>query len=104
MYTEDTNGRVRLSHLLGSQCHKLIYNLTSRRCPVGCPGSSGLPRGYSGEEYACNAKDVGLIPEPRRSPGEGNGHPLQYSWLGNPMDRGAWWAAVRGVAGQLDVT
>ena len=39
-----------------------------------------------------NARDVGLIPELERSPGEGNGNPLQYSRLGNPMDRGAWQA------------
>ena len=42
-------------------------------------------------------KDVGLIPELGRSPGEGNGNPLQYSCLGNPMDRGAWKATVYGV-------
>ena len=48
-----------------------------------------------------NARDIreaGLIPGLGRSPGEGNGNPLQYSCLGNPMDRGAWWAAVPGVA------
>ena len=43
-----------------------------------------------------NAGDAGSIPGPGRSPGEGNGNPLQYSGLGNPMERGAWWAAVRG--------
>ena len=42
--------------------------------------------------------DVGLIPELRRSPGEGNGNPLQYSCLGNPMDRGAWQVTVHGIA------
>ena len=42
--------------------------------------------------------DVGLIPGWGRSPGEGNGNPLQYSCLVNPMDRGAWWATVHGVA------
>ena len=45
-----------------------------------------------------NAGDPGLIPGSQRSPGEGNGNPLQYSCLGNPMDRGAWWAIVYGVA------
>ena len=45
-----------------------------------------------------NAGDVGLIPGSGRSPGEGNGIPLQYSCLGNPMDREAWWAIVHGVA------
>ena len=38
------------------------------------------------------------------SPGEGNGNPFQYSCLGNPMDRGAWWATVSGVAKELDMT
>ena len=47
---------------------------------------------------ACNAGDPGSIPGLGRSPGEGNGNPLQYSSLENPMDRGAWWAAVYGVA------
>ena len=47
---------------------------------------------------ACNAGDPGLIPGLGRSPGEGNGNPLQYACLENPMDRGAWWATVHGVA------
>ena len=38
------------------------------------------------------------------TPGEGNGNPLQYSCLGNPMDTGVWWATVRGVAKELDLT
>ena len=44
-----------------------------------------------------NEGDTGSIPGLGRSPGEGNGNPLQYSYLGNPMDRGAWWATVHGV-------
>ena len=44
-----------------------------------------------------NAGDTGLIPDPGRFPGEGNGNPLRYSCLGNPMDIGAWWATARGV-------
>ena len=47
---------------------------------------------------AGDAGYVGLIPGLGRSPGEGNGNPLQYSCLENPMDRGAWWAIVHGVA------
>jgi len=43
-------------------------------------------------------KDAGSIPGLRRSPGEGNSNPLQNSCLGNPMDRGAWWATIHGVA------
>ena len=45
-----------------------------------------------------NIGDMSLISGLGRSPGEGNGNPLQYSYLGNPMDRGAWWATVHGVA------
>ena len=44
-----------------------------------------------------SAEVEGLIPGSGRSPGEGNSNPLQYSWLGNPMDRGAWQAEVQGV-------
>jgi len=58
----------------------------------------GFPGGSSGKESASNAGDPGLILASGRSPGEGNGNPLQYSCLGNPMDRGAWWATVHGVA------
>ena len=46
---------------------------------------------------ACNAGDLGSIPGSGRSTGEGNGNPLQYSCLENPMDGGAWWATVHGV-------
>ena len=49
-----------------------------------------FPSVSDGKESACNAGDPGLIPGSGRSPGEGNGYPLQYSCLGNPMDRGAW--------------
>ena len=51
-----------------------------------------------GKESTCNAGDLGLIPGSGRTPGEGNGNPLQYSCLENPMDRGAWWATVHWVA------
>ena len=44
------------------------------------------------ENVPANARNMDLSPGPGRSPGEGNGNPLQYSYLGNPMDRGAWWA------------
>ena len=47
---------------------------------------------------AGNETDAGLIPASGRSPGVGNGNPLQYSCLGNPMDREVWWATVHGVA------
>ena len=50
------------------------------------------------KNLACHAEDPGSIPGLGRSPGEGNGNPLQYSCLENSMDRGAWWATVHGVA------
>ena len=52
----------------------------------------------SGKESICQVGDAGLIPGLGRSPGEGNGNPFQYSCLGNPLDRGAWWVEVHGVA------
>ena len=58
----------------------------------------GFPGDSDGKESACNVGDPGSIPGLGRSPGEGNGNPLQYSCLENPMDRGAWRAAVHGVA------
>ena len=58
----------------------------------------GFPCGTAGKESACNAGDLGLIPGSGRSPGVGHGNPLHYSYLENPMDRGAWWATVHGVA------
>ena len=51
-----------------------------------------------GKASACNAEDLGSLPGPGRSPGEGNGYPLQYSCLKNSMDRGAWLATDHGVA------
>ena len=59
---------------------------------------SKLPMWFSCKEFACNAGDVGSIPGLGRSPGEGNGNPLQYSCLEGPMDGGAWLAAVHGFA------
>ena len=60
-------------------------------------GLWGFPGGSEVKASACNAGDLGSIPGLGRSPGEGNGNPLQYSCLENPMDRGAWWAIVHGV-------
>ena len=63
-----------------------IYNL------LGFPGGSEV------KASAWNAGDPGSIPGSGRSPGEGNGNPLQYSCLENPMEGGAWWAVVHGVS------
>ena len=59
--------------------------------PIWPPGGSEV------KASACNVGDLGSIPGSGRSPGEGNGNPLQYSCLENPMDRRAWWATVHGV-------
>ena len=58
----------------------------------------GFPGGSSGKDSACNVGDLGLIPSLGRSHGGGNGNPLQYSCLGNSMDRGIWQVTVHGLA------
>ena len=58
----------------------------------------GFPGGSEVKASAWNAGDLGSIPGSGRSPGKGNGNPLQYSCLENPMEGGAWWATVHGVA------
>ena len=72
--------------------------------PTRCyPGASLMTRGrihQVSKEYASSAgdpRDIGLIHGSGRSSGEGNGNPLQCSCLGNPMDRGAWWATAHGI-------
>ena len=65
---------------------------------LGFPGSS------DSKASAYNAGNLGSIPGSGRSPGGGKGNPLQYSCLGNPIDRGAWQAAVHGVTKVLDMT
>ena len=74
--------------------------------PMDCspPGSSvhgilqaRIPDGSGRKESSCSAEDMGSIPGLERSPGEGNGNPLQNSYLGDPMDREAWQTTVHGV-------
>ena len=62
---------------------------------------SGLPGGSVGKNLPVNVGDSGLIPGSGRFPGEGNGNPLQYCCLGNPMDREACWATVYGIKKEL---
>ena len=64
----------------------------------------GFPWGLDDKESACNAGDPCSIPGLGRSPGEGNGNPLQFSSLENSMDRGAWWVTVHGVVEESDTT
>ena len=59
---------------------------------------TGFPGGPEGKASACDAGDLGSTPGLGRPPEEGNGAPLQYSCLENPMDGGAWWATVHGAA------
>ena len=63
-----------------------------------------IPGGSDGKVSVYNVGDPGSIPGLRRSPGEGNGNPLQYSCLGSLMDRGAWRATVHGVTRESDTT
>ena len=58
----------------------------------------GFPGGSDGKKFACNVGDLPLILGQENSPGEGYGNPLQYSYLGNSMNIGAWWATDHGVA------
>ena len=68
---------------------------------AGFPGDSVVKNLFA---KAGDARDVGLIPESGRSPGRGNGNTLQYSCLGNTMERRTWQATVHGVAKELDMT
>ena len=83
--------------LFRSYFHHFIFQFTDlffcfRYSVIGFPGGSEV------KASACNAGDLGSNPGSGRSPGEGNGNPLQYSCLENPMDSRAWWATVHGVA------
>ena len=80
--------------------HYLLLNNVSPFDDYDSSRLKGFPVGASGKEPPANAgdmRDAGSIPGLGRSPGGGNGNPLQYSSLQNPMDGGAWWATVHGV-------
>ena len=77
--------------------HNLVTE-QQQRLRVELISELGFPGGSEVKASACNAGDLGSIPGLGRSPGEGNGNPLQYSCLENSMDRGAWWAIVHGLA------
>ena len=98
----------------GEREEKIFKSLTSMSCSteeeppddpefclVGSLHLMSFPGGSVVKNLTASAGDtgdMGSIPGSGRSPGIGNGHPLQYSCLGNPTDRGAWWASVNGVA------
>ena len=77
-------------------CSHSLLALFLRR--ILCQALWGFPGGSDGKESACNVGDPGSIPRLGRSPGEGNGNPLQYCCLENPIDGRAWLATVCGVA------
>ena len=80
----------------------IIRKTTSSFCIVKITGR--LPWWLNGKESACSAGDTGLIAGSGRSSGEGRDNPLEYPWLGNPMDRGVWQATVHGVSKGLNMT
>ena len=83
--------------LVSPSMYQSYYSEKADKTPSFMTGSS------DGKESAYNAGDLGSIPGSGRSPGEGNGKPVQYSQLGNPLDRGVWWSIVRRVT-ELDTT
>ena len=74
-----------------------IFHFLTSVCLIDSMFIWGFPGGSEVKASACNVGDLGSILGSGRSPGEGNGNPLQYSCLENPMDGGAWWATVHGV-------
>ena len=77
------------SCLLGPGVHKLLFVASV---------NYGFPGGSDSKASICNAGDMGSIPGLGKSPGEGNGNPLQHSCLESPVDRRTWWATVHGMA------
>ena len=75
----------------------LTHHINTKTTYSFIPIYWGFPSGLLVKSRPANSGDAGLIPGLGRSPGEENGNPLQYSCLGNPMDRGAWQATVYGV-------
>ena len=84
-----------------------LYERTSVKCwtqSLAHRKHERFPRWLSGKESACQAGDMGSIPASGRSPGGRNDNPLQYSCLGNPMDRETWWTTVTERVTQMGVT
>ena len=81
-----------------SRQYQIVGHQSLGAAPTSSMASNiGLPQWPSSIESTSKAGDVGLIPGSGRSLGGGNGNPLQYSYMKNPLDRGAWWAAIYGV-------
>ena len=84
---------------MGSQ--RIRHDLATQQQHLGKRGFHG---GSVVKNLPANAEDAGSISGSGRSPGERNGNPLQYSCMGNPTDRGVWWAIVHGVEKESDMT
>ena len=82
---------------LNTECKHRLLEEAKRKKWYQHDTMLGFPCSSFAKESACSAGNLGLIPELGRSSGEGNGNPLQYSCLENPMDRGVWQATVHGV-------
>ena len=82
-------------------CRQILYQLSYQDT---IPDKRGFPGDSVVKNLPANAGDTGSIPGWGRFPGEGNGNPFQYSCLGSPMDRGAWWSTVHGGHKELDRT
>ena len=100
-WTEEPGGLQFVEHIESDMTKETWQAPAHRYCPprsFSCSYTASFPGDSDRKESSCNAGDPGLIPGLGRSPGEGNGHPTQYSCLENPMDRGSWSATVHGVA------
>ena len=90
---------ISIKHITSRQGLKPLYQVKCWGYSINTSSiNSGFPGGSEVKASACNVGDLGSIPRTGRSPGEGNGNPLQDSRLESPMDGGAWWATVHGVA------
>ena len=97
---------LKITHIFSSAiCHLIFKKVLFIHLFLSFPGGlddkdsafGDFPGSSDGKESACSAGELSSIPGSGRSPGEGNGNPLQYSCLENPMDRGIWWVTVHGV-------
>ena len=92
----------RISHSLYDSIYTHIWTYICTHVHIYIHGKK--LQWLSSKESTCNAGDTSSIPGSGRPPGEGNGNPLQYSYLKIPMDKEAWWATVHGVAKESDMT
>ena len=100
---DDCSHEIRRHLLLGRKAMTKLDSILNSRditlpTKIHIVKAMGFPASSTGKESASNTGDSSSVPGSGRSPGGGHGNPLQYSCLENPMDRGAWWATVHGVA------